>query len=397
MPIEIKMPKLGLIMAEGKVVEWRKQPGEAVLKGEVLYVLETEKVTYEVEAPQTGVMGPILVEAGQTVAVGTVVALLLLSGEEMVPVAVPAAAARAASPAAKAQEEKLRVSPLARKIADEHGIDLGQVQGTGPEGRIVKEDVLRVIEQRQRAPLAPPPPAPAPPPATAPAERIIPLTGIRRTIARRMSLSFQQAPHFWLTVEVDAGAVEEARKELSPAVEQACGEHLTMTDLLIKLTAAALLSCPEVNVTWREEGVCQFSSVHMGVALAAPGGLIVPVIRDAHLKTLSQIASSRADLVKRGREGKLLPDDLSGSTFTLSNMGMLGIDQGNAIINPPESALLFVGRVVEKPVVVAGQVVVRPRMMLTLSSDHRTIDGAIAARFLGRVKELYEHPLRLLV
>ncbi len=269
------------------------------------------------------------------------------------------------------------MSPLARRLAQEHGVDIATIQGTGPGGRVVKEDILRAAE----AQVAP-----------APGGKLVPLTMLRQTVARRMTQSFQQAPHFYLSAETDAAALEEARSRLGPGVEAAAGERLTLTDLLIAICAQALEEQPEVNATWSPEGIRLLTGVHIGVAVAVEGGLIVPVLREANRKTLSQVTAERAGLVRRGRERKLLPDELTGSTFTLSNLGMLGVDWGNAILNPPESALLLVGRVRQEPVVVEGQVAIRPRMALTISADHRVLDGASAARFLVRVKELIEQP-----
>lgn len=389
MPIALTIPKLGLTMTEARVVEWRKAEGDRVGKGEVIYVIETEKVVFEVESPQTGTLGKIVAPVGMTVPVGAVVGFLLLPGESVAhlpPVAPPAAAAAPATPAPplptitpgpSAEAEERRVSPLARRLAQEHGVDIATVQGSGPGGRIVKEDILRAAEARK---------------AAAPEGRIVPLSMLRQTIARRMTQSFQQAPHFYLSVEADAAALEAARARLGPPVETATGEHLTLTDLLIKLCAQALEEQPEVNATFSPEGIRLLARVHIGIAVAVEGGLIVPVLRDANKKTLTQVTAERAGLVRRGRERKLLPDELTGSTFTLSNLGMLGVDWGNAILNPPESALLLVGRVRLEPAVVDGQVAIRPRTALTISADHRVLDGASAARFLTRVKELIERP-----
>ncbi|MDP6347308.1 MAG: dihydrolipoamide acetyltransferase family protein [Dehalococcoidia bacterium] len=397
MPVPLTIPKLGLTMNEAKVVEWRKVQGDRVEKGEVIYVIETEKVVFEVESPDAGTLGRIDVGPGGTVPVGAVVGYLLLAGESAgdIPAAVPlpevatAAAAPVAStagplPATAAsggpdtEAADKRVSPLARRLAQEHGVDITTVRGTGPGGRVVKEDILRAAAEGPAAPTA--------------EGRVVPLNTMRQTIARRMTQSFQQVPHFWLSAEVDTTAMEEAHKRLGPNVEEAIGVRLTLTDLLIKICAQALEEQPEVNAVWSPEGIRLLTGINIGMAVAVEGGLIVPVLRDAGKKTMSQIAGERAGLVSRGRERKLLPDELMGSTFTLSNLGMLGVDWGNAIINPPESALLLVGRVRQEPAVVDGQIAIRPRMAMTISSDHRVLDGALAARFLARVKELIEGP-----
>lgn len=386
MPSPVVMPKLGLTMTEGKVVQWKKRPGDWVEKGEVLFVLETEKITYEVTAPASGVLGEIVVKEGETVPVGTVVAYILEPGE------VPAEKAPVSAPPEK---ERLKASPLARRIAEEHGIDLSQVKGTGPGGRIVKEDVLRVIAEREKAPTEGKGPVTEAIPTEIRKGHIVPPSTMRRTIARRMTQSFTTAPHFYLGVEADAGELIDTCRRLSPWVEKAVGVRLTYTDLIIKMAAKALSEYPQVNASWEEEGIRVFDEINIGLAVAVEGGLVVPVIFQADKKPLHEIAALRADLTERARQGKLSLDEMTGSTFTVTNIGMLGMDFVLPIINPPEAAILGVGAIREKPVVVEGEVKVRPRLMLTLGVDHRILDGASVSPFLSRIKELVEQPLLL--
>ena len=362
MAFPVTIPKLGLTMTEGKVVRWHKRPGERVEKGKALFVLETEKVTYEVEAPASGILGRILVGEGETAPVGTVVVHILEPGEVEPP-----------------QEERPRVSPLARRLAEEHGVDLAQVRGTGPGGRVVKEDVLRALEEKAR---------------TAPGRpgKLVPLTSLRQTVARRMVESFTTAPHFYLLVEADASGLLETLQHLSPLVERKAGLKPTLTDLVVMLAARALREFPQVNATWTSQGILLLEEVNIGLATAAEGGLTVPVIFGADGRDLADIALARADLVERAREGKLRLEEVQGSTFTISNMGMYGVDILIPILNPPEAALLGLGAIREKPVAEGGQVLIRPRLPLTLTLDHRVLDGAAASPFLNRIKDLVENP-----
>ncbi|MFH1003036.1 MAG: dihydrolipoamide acetyltransferase family protein [Chloroflexota bacterium] len=396
MATKVTMPKLGLTMTEGKVVEWRKQVGETVTKGEILYVIETEKVTFEVEAPDSGVLGKIVAAEGEVVPVGGVVAYIVQPGEKLADLpetgVKPAAEAAAAPgggtapgprPEAKGLEGA-KISPVARKMAEEHGIDVSGVTGSGPGGRIVREDIEKAI----KAGGTPTPAAAAP----APGRRVEPMSSMRKVIARRMIDSWQQTPHFQLTLEVDATRLIAARKALLPAVEAEAGVRLTFTDLLTRIVAQALADFPEMNVSYTPEGLVVIEDVDIGLVADVGGGLIVPVIRQASRKSLAEIAQTRNDLITRARDGKLGLDEMTGSSFTISNLGMYPIDQFCAIINPPQAAILAVGRTIEKPVVVDGQIVVRSRISLTLGIDHRCLDGVIGAKFLGRVRDIIEDP-----
>jgi pyruvate dehydrogenase E2 component (dihydrolipoamide acetyltransferase) len=445
---EIYLPQLGLTMTEGTVVRWLKAAGDAVKQGEPLVEIETDKVTTEIEAPADGILGAILVGDGGTAPIGGVLSHVLGVGEAQpqlvstttvaatptsptAEVAQPASAPPSgervfATPRARRKAHELgvdlarveasgpggrlveadvrwfadqtretapRVSPVARRLAQELGVDVSAVQGTGEGGRIRREDVERAAAAARPAP---PPPAAAPPPIGA-AE---PLTGVRRVVAERMAHSFTTTPHFYLTAEVDATALTRMREGLLPRIEASRGVRLTVTDILVKVCAQALSEHPEVNVAFAETGggpgIVRLADVNVGVAVALEQGLVVPVVRGADRLTLAETAVRRTELVERARAGKLGLPDLEGGTFTLSNLGMFGVDQFQAIINTPQAAILAVGRVRERPVAADGAVVVRPTLNLTLSLDHRLLNGAQGARFLERVAQLIAEPYLLL-
>jgi pyruvate dehydrogenase E2 component (dihydrolipoamide acetyltransferase) len=384
------VPRLGQGMESGTVVKWLKAEGEPVEKGEPLYELDTEKATQEVEAEASGVLLKIAIPSGE-VPVGTTVAFIGEQGEAVSvpdgaamatrpepPAAVPESNGRGAerSPDVQASEGRLKASPLARRIARERGLDLRAIAGTGPEGRIVAEDV-------ERAEAAP---APAPLP-TGELERIE-LTSVRRTIARRLTEAWQ-VPAFQLVVSADmtrANALLATLRERDPEL------HVTVTDLLVKVCAAALMRHREVNVQYAEDALLRFPSANVGIAVAAPQGLVVPVIRGAERRTLAEIAAARADVVGRARDGKLRREDLEEGTFTISNLGMFGVERFTAVLNPPQAAIVAVGATEERAAVEGGQFVVRPLVTLTATFDHRAVDGAPAAEFLGAVKALLEEP-----
>ena len=407
MATTVTMPKLGLTMTEGTVIEWKKKEGEQVEKGEILYVLETEKVTFEVEAPESGILGKIIAKEGDVVPVGGVVAYILQPGEKLTDIPELAAEVEVRVEEAKVPAEAvklsagkveiprgLKISPLARKIAEENNIDVTTLKGTGPGGRIVKEDVLRAVEESKATVAVTKPPAEE---KLLPEERAVPLSSMRKTIARRMVESFQSAPHFYLTMEVDAKELGKVRQQLIPFVEEKVGVRLTITDLLIKTVAKALEEHPEINCSFSDGSVKLFSRIDIGVVAAVEGGLIVPVIREANKLSLPELAKIRTELAEKARERTISLDEMTGSTFTISNLGMFGIDQFSAILQPPEGAILAVGRIVEKPVALNGEIVIRPTMTLTLSIDHRVLDGVAGARFLQRIKDLIENPTPLLL
>jgi len=407
MATEIKLPRLGQGMESGTIVKWLKSEGDAVEKGEPLYELDTDKVTQEVEADASGVLLKIAVQEGE-VPVGRTVAVIGEQGEEVAveadassPTEEPQtegsrgpardderergreASAEAAPPAsgngATRTDGRVKASPLARRIARERGVDLAQLRGTGPDGRIVAEDV-------ERAEAAPAPVTAPTPPGEA---EVVPLTSVRKTIARRLTEAWT-VPVFQLTIEVEMGRAVALREQL---VERAGDEAKpTLSDVLTKIAASALLRTPAVNAHFGEAGITRFPSANVGIAVAAPQGLVVPVIQRAEALTIQQIANARAEVVGRARDNKLRREDLDGGTFTISNLGMFGVQQFIAVLNPPQAAILAVGSVEERPVARDGEVVVRPTMTLTLTCDHRTVDGADGARFLEDVKAFLEEP-----
>jgi len=428
MATEVKLPRLGQGMESGTIVRWLKTEGDAVSKGEPLYELDTDKVTQEVEAEADGVLLKIVVDSGE-VEVGKTIAFIGSEGEDVpsgnggAPAAAEAesdeaaveeqdeaqtegasapgmddqrargqeaaaataeAATAAVADAPVRPDGRVKASPLARRLAREKGIDIATLSGSGPEGRIVAEDV-------ERGAVAAPTAAPAAPVA-APAGEVeeIELTSIRKTIARRLTEAWQ-APVFQLTVSVDMTRSLELRERLVGRLRD--GETKpTVSDLLTRVAASALLRHPAVNAHFTGDKILRFPAAHVGIAVAAPNGLVVPVIRDADRKTIQQIAADRAALVGRARDGKLQRDDLADGTFTISNLGMFGIEQFVAVLNPPQAAILAVGTTEPKPVVEDGEVVVRPLMSMTITCDHRAIDGADGAEFLRTVKELLEEP-----
>jgi pyruvate dehydrogenase E2 component (dihydrolipoamide acetyltransferase) len=419
MATEIKLPRLGQGMESGTVVRWLKQEGDKVEKGEPLYELDTEKVTQEVEADASGVLLKIAVQEGE-VPVGQTIAVIGEEGEavpEGEPEAEPEveeapeeegsrAAARdeerergrkaaveaepqpeAEAPQPSAGDGRVKASPLARRIARERGIELAQVRGTGPEGRIVAEDVERAVAAPAPA-AAPAAPAAAPTPAAEP--EVEQLTSIRKTIARRLTKAWE-APVFQLVMSADMTRTQELREQLVELTRE--GETKpTVSDVLTKVCAAALKRHPQVNAHYADETVTRFPTADVGMAVATDRGLVVPVIRGAERLSLAEIAAVRADLVSRAREAKLKQEDLEGGTFTISNLGMYGIEQFVAVLNPPQVAILAVGVIEEKPVVVDGDLEIKPMMTLTLTCDHRALDGSVASEFLGTVRALLEEP-----
>jgi pyruvate dehydrogenase E2 component (dihydrolipoamide acetyltransferase) len=395
---QVILPRLGQGMESGTIVRWLKSEGEEVKKGEPLYELDTDKVTQEVEADVGGVLLKILVQEGE-VPVGTPVAFLGEAGEDIPSEAVASNGgeveaaevheapkvdreAQVMQPAGRTaeQSDRLKASPLARRIARERGIDLAAVSGTGPEGRIVAEDV-------ERAAVGQPKAAPAAARAPEAVERVE-LTSLRRTVARRMTEAWA-APAFQIVMSADMTRAQELRARLA---ERHPDERPTVTDVLTKVCAVALMRHPEVNALYAGDAVELHPSANVGIAVATGRGLLVPVIPGCETLTVAQIAAARADIVGRAREGKLQTADLEGGTFTISNLGMYGVEQFVAVLNPPQAAILAVGTIEERPVAQGGAIIARPMMTMTLTCDHRTIDGATAADFLRTVKEFLEEP-----
>ena len=429
MATTILMPALSPTMTEGKLAQWLKAEGEAVSAGDVIAEIETDKATMEVEAVDEGVLGKIVVAAGTDgVAVNSVIAVLLEDGEDLSdvdiaglaaaaapaspapaspapapaapapaaapPVAAPpapVAAAQAAPPAASGT--RIFASPLARRIAADAGLDLGHVSGSGPRGRIVKRDVEAAIASGVSAT------APAAPVAVGampgmPDYIAIPNSMMRKTIARRLSESKQQAPHFYLTVDCRLDELLELRKKLN---NNATDFKLSVNDLIIRAAALALKQVPAANASWFEDEIRQWQAVDISVAVAIDGGLITPIIRGAEGKGLKQISAEMKDLAGRARDGKLLPEEYQGGTFSISNLGMFGIKEFAAVINPPQGAILAVGAGEQRPVVNDGELAVATVMSCTLSSDHRVVDGAVGAEFMQAFKLLIEDPLKMLL
>ncbi len=425
MAVEIKMPKLSATMQTGVIQKWRKKEGERVEYGEVIADIETDKAVMELEAFDPGIMRKIIVPEGSKAPVNQTIAIIGDAGEDVSAVAVSAAtatsapsptAAPAASTNAKAAspptaaptvgdavpiskptvtamhptlpppELELRTiaSPAVRKIARERGIDLRNLRGTGPQGRVVLRDVVT-------APLGLGPAASAP---TGPEYEDFPLTPMRETIARRMSQSAQTVPHFYLVREIDMDGAMALREELNALGHE---PKISVNDLVVKACAYALERIPRVNSSFQGDRIRVYKRIDIGVAVSIEDGLLTPVIRHVSSKTIGQIANEGRQLAERARQKKLKPEEYTGGTFTVSNLGMYGIDQFSAVINPPEGAILAVGTVQKKPVVKGDQVAVAQRMRVTLSCDHRVVDGALGAQFLQALAEALERPARLLI
>jgi pyruvate dehydrogenase complex dihydrolipoamide acetyltransferase, long form len=412
------MPKMGDAMEEGTLVRWLKREGDTVQEGEPIAEIATDKATVEIEAPASGVLRGIRVAENTVVPVNTPLAYILQPGESLPaegdgkagapkelattapqPASAPMAAATApqVAPAPANGEERILASPLARKIAAEHGIDLRQVQGTGPKGRIVERDVLAYLESRKAtaAPVAAPAPTPAPAPtvvATASAEgRIETLNRLRQITAQRTTEAHQTIPHFYLTMEIDMEEALALRQRLNQLDESL---RVSINDLIVKACAVAIEQHPIVNASYQNGQIVHPNGIHIGIAVAVEQGLLVAVLRHCEGKSLRRIAQESQTLIQKAREGKLMPDEMTGNTFTVSNLGMFGIEQFTAIINPPASAILAVGTTKRVPVVQEdGTIVARHRMKVTLSCDHRVLDGAVGAQFLQTLKRVLENPL----
>ena len=446
------MEALSPTMEEGQVVRWLKGEGDAVAQGDILAEIETDKATMELVARGEGVLRKVLVGEGAAAPVGDVIAIIAAEGEDIAamvaglgggavadgngapdagpgegpteappattatpgtaaPTATPEKAtparsveapAPAATPAPSAEATvpatptRVKASPVAKRLARDAGLDIATLQGSGPGGRVIKRDVeaaARAAAAAAAAPTRPVTPWPAPPDTEF---EDIALTQMRKTVARRLTESLGPVPHFFLTVDVDMTRALAARKRVNELLA-ARGAKASINDLVIKAAAVALTHHPECNAWWQGDSVRRFHRVHIGVAVAVPDGLITPVVRDAHAKGLGQISTEVRELAGRAREKKLQPQEYTGSTFSISNLGMFGIEEFTAVINPPEAGIIAVGAVEERPVAVAGEVVVQPRMRVTMSCDHRVIDGAQGARFLATLKSFLEEPAAILM
>ncbi len=416
---EIIMPKMGDAMTEGKVVKWYKQPGDPVKKGEAVAEIETDKVNLDLEAEAEGTLGEQAAKEGEMVPVGGVLAKILAEGEK------DEAPQRRATdkkdsvkhttgeyheaieqkgprrdrtqnvvPAETESSGRPRSSPLARRMAREMGVKLEEVQGSGPRGRIVAADIKNATggaagsqpagTQLRRAES---------PPLHELETKIIPLTAMRRTIAKRLAESTGPIPHFYLTADFDVTNLGSVRQQLIDI----SGTKLSLNDFIIRAVALALRHHPNVNASWGDDAITQHGEVHVGVAVATADGLITPVIRNADQKSVTDIATEVRALADKAKNRKLKPDEYQGSTFTISNLGAWGIEEFTAIINPPNAAILAIGTAESRPVVIDKEIVIRERMKVTMSCDHRIVDGAIGAEFLKTLRQYIEQPLRLLV
>jgi pyruvate dehydrogenase E2 component (dihydrolipoamide acetyltransferase) len=418
MMTEVILPKMGQTVEEGTIIEWVKKEGDPVERGDLLFIFESDKATLEVEATARGFLRKILVPVGKTVPVLAVVALITRTANEDIKsyqvegsrVQGVEAQDSALEPTAwepstlepgalRPDTGRILASPRARKLAREKGVDLALVTGTGPKGRIVEQDVLAYLTLRRDSgrPKAPPT-QPSAPPVGVPAVESVPITGLRRIIAERMTASVHTTARVTLVTEADATAFVEAREQLKADVADEWGFAPSYNDLLAIIVARALREFPYMNARLSDDGeaIHRLSVVNLGVAVDTERGLLVPVIRDADQKGLRAFGTEFRALVEQARVGKALPDDLSGGTFTITNMGMYEVDAFTPIINLPEAAILGAGRIQPKPVVRDGQIVVRQMWTLSLVFDHRLVDGAPAARFLQRIKQLVENPYLLL-
>jgi len=409
--VEVRLPQLAASMADGVVSKWLKKVGDQVRRGEPMFEVEGDKVTTEVESPAEGIVRRIQVPKNQKVDVKTILAIVAGADERLsdepesvgrrtsasaAPSASAPAQTRSTATAATAAPTKLFVSPRARMVASELGVDVAQLRGTGPGGRILERDVLNAAPRPQPAP----PVAPAAPPpiaAPAPAGTTVPLAGMRRTIAERMVRSQQTVAEVTLTAEADVTEVVKLREQVGAEWEKQHGFKVSYTEVIVKAVAKALREHSYLNSSLGDDGIRLHAEVNVGVAVALDDGLIVPVVRNADQKSLLEIATAVRDLSERARSDRLSRDDVSGGTFSITNMGMLGVEAFTPIINLPQCAILGVGRIAERAVVRDGQIAARPTMWLSLTFDHRIIDGAPAARFLMRVRQLLESPYLLFV
>ncbi|MFP6896238.1 MAG: pyruvate dehydrogenase complex dihydrolipoamide acetyltransferase [Roseibacillus sp.] len=450
MATHIEMPKLSDTMTEGTVVRWLKQVGDQVEIGDEIAEIETDKATMAMEAFDEGILSEILVAEGGKAEIGATLAVLREEGEEpetaepsdekpvsdplenLKPVAVGAKIPdplpeptpepeptpdpapepiTVSEPApAAASSERIKASPLARKMAESSGVDLASVKGTGPGGRIVKKDIeAATAGAAAPAPTPVPAPAPAPTPTPSPTptpaaavvasgeDQRIELSNLRRIIAERLLTSKTTIPHFYLHVEADAAPLMDIRKQVNAQAEVTHGNKYTVNDFVLKAVINALQAVPAVNASFNGDHIVQFGHIGVAVAIAVDDGLVTPVVKDAALKSLLQISREVKDLATRAREGKLLPNEFDGGTITVSNLGAYGVESFDAIINPPQAAILSIGAIIEKAVVVKGEIVPGLRLDLGLSCDHRVVDGAIGAQFLGQLKKLIENPALMLV
>ena len=427
----IDMPKLSDTMTVGTLVKWLKKEGDAVKSGTMLAEIETDKATMELECFFDGTILKIYAPAGSQVALGAPLCAVGKAGEVVPDVPAPVApkpvlkddspstSAKLPSPAPAAPAQpaltpsvvtppevpstpgqRIKISPLAKKLAEEKGVDLSHVKGSGPGGRVVREDILSAGKSSPAktatgtAAFVPTASLLAKGPIQE--DKVVPVSNIRGIIAKRLVESKTQIPHFYLEIEIDAGPLLDLRQQLNSGLEKD-GIKLSVNDFILKACAEALRRVPAVNCSWEGTAIRHHSAAHVSFAVAIEDGLITPVVRDAHLKTVFAISSEAKNLAKRAKDKKLAPNDYTGGTFCVSNLGMMGIDRFSAIINPPNATILAVGTTVKKPVVKNDEIVIGQRLSLTLSTDHRVVDGAIGAQFLAALRQFLESPALLLV
>lgn len=404
------MPALEMAQETGKLLSWRKKEGEAIAKGEPLLDVETDKAVVEIESPADGILAGIKAHAGDVIPVGQTIAWIVNAGEKPpvdeaastsgrrmgskpAPGGAPAAANASVAPSATVASSA-RISPKARRLAREHGVDLSRVRGTGAEGEILAEDIMAFVAAGGSTATASEPARTQKPQAEAHATQT--LTQVARLMAERTTQSWTTAPHFFVTREIDAGALLAAREKFGAGIEKERGVRLSHTDLLVAAVAHALKKHPLVNASWADDGIHMHPEINVGIAMAVEGGVVVAVIPGADAKKIGEIAAMRRDLTERARAGKLRPADITGATFTISNLGMYRVDAFTAIIVAPQAAILAVGRIADRVVPVDGKPGIRPMMSLTLSCDHRVFDGARAALFLNDLAAAIVEPEKLL-
>jgi pyruvate dehydrogenase E2 component (dihydrolipoamide acetyltransferase) len=419
MPIEILMPALSPTMKEGNLAKWLKKEGDKIKSGDVIAEIETDKATMEVEAVEEGTLGKILVKDGtENVAVNACIALILEDGEDKkslekyqvssislsapakseVKVEEKAEVATIAAPAVQStsfnDSSNAKASPLAKRIAKENNVNLSSLSGTGPHGRIIKEDVLEFVNSGgSRSGIVR---------RNSQEVRAVKNSNIRKVIAKRLLESKQTVPHFYLSCELKIDKLLEVRAALNEVAQHEAKDgapayKVSVNDMIIKAVAMALNKVPEANSSWSDDAILIYNNVDISVAVAIDGGLITPIVKNADQKTIPAISTEVKQLVKKAREGKLQPEEFQGGSFSISNLGMFGIDNFSAIVNPPQSCILAVSRGVEKPIVENGQIKIANMMNVTLSSDHRSVDGSVGAEFLKALRRYIEHPISMLV
>ncbi|MGA8222122.1 MAG: dihydrolipoamide acetyltransferase family protein [Candidatus Acidiferrales bacterium] len=391
MAISVVMPALELTQETGKLVAWRKKEGDRVAKGEPLLEVETDKAVVEIESPAEGILAGIKAQVGAVIPVGVTIAWIVMPGETPPVEGAPSASSRhttsaptplpqaAVDASSKPAEAGVKISPKARRLARELGIDIGKLRGSGPGGEILATDIQAAAESKGARTEAAP--------ATTSSGGVDGLSSIARLMAERTTQSWTTVPHFFVVREVEAGALLQAREKFKIAAEKTSAVPPTHTDLLVALVARALAQHPRMNASWTADGIRQNSEINIAVAMAVEDGVVTGVIRNAATTGLSEISLQRRDLAERAKANKLRPADISGATFTISNLGMHGVDAFTAIIVQPQAGILAVGRISDRVVAVDGRPAIRPMMMLTLSCDHRVVDGARAAAFLNELAE----------